>query len=146
MSEERQFTASDLKVLLVDDDDSIHQTIELFLANTEYRLISARSVKEAMAFVASINPDIVITDAMMPGESGFCLIEKLKSEPETANIPIILGTILQESNGGVMDASHKADISINKPFYRRDIIGSLEKAKKMIDSSQAVAGVTIKFS
>ena len=145
MSEERQFSASDLKVLLVDDDDSIHQTLELFLANTEYRLISARSVQEALALVASMNPDIIITDAMMPGESGFCLIEKLKSKPETANIPVILGTILDEWNGGAMDASRKADISINKPFYLNDIISSLEKAKKMIDSIHAVDVVTIKF-
>jgi two-component system sensor histidine kinase/response regulator len=145
MSEERQFTARDLRVLLVDDDESVHQTIELFLANTEYRLISARSVKEALALVASMSPDIVITDAMMPGESGFCLIERLKSEPETAKIPVILGTILQEWNGAVMDSSRKADISINKPFYLRDIIASLEKAKTMISSIQAVEGVTIKF-
>jgi DNA-binding response OmpR family regulator len=146
MSEERQFTAHDLKVLLVDDDDSIHQTIELFLANTEYRLISARSVREALALVVSMNPDIVITDAMMPGESGFCLIERLKSEAETANIPVILGTILEEWNGGVMDSTRKADISINKPFYLGDIMASLEKAKGMIDAIQAVEGVTIKFS
>jgi DNA-binding response OmpR family regulator len=146
MSETRQFTASPLRVLLVDDDESIHQTLELFLANTEYSLISARNVKEAMALVASLKPDIVITDAMMPGESGFCLIENLKSRPATANVPVILGTILEEVNGGVMDASHKADISITKPFYRRDIIPSLERAKQMIDSTHAIDGVTIRFS
>jgi DNA-binding response OmpR family regulator len=146
MSETRQFTASPLRVLLVDDDESIHQTLELFLANTEYSLISARNVKEALALVASLKPDIVITDAMMPGESGFCLIENLKSRPATANVPVILGTILEEVNGGVMDASHKADISITKPFYRRDIISSLERAKQMIDSTHAIDGVTIRFS
>ena len=145
MSEERQFSPNDLKVLFVDDDDSMHQTLELFLANTEYRLISARSVKEALLLVASMNPDIIITDAMMPGESGFCLIEQLKSQPETVDIPIILWTILQEWDGGVMDSSRLADICINKPSYHRDIIASLEKAKTMIDAIHAVDGVTIKF-
>ena len=146
MSERRQFNASNLKVLLVDDDESIHQTLDLFLANTEYSLISARSVREAMVLVGSMNPDIVITDAIMPGESGFCLIEELKSDPDTANIPVILATILEEWNGGVMDATRKADIAINKPFYLADIIASLEKAKGMIDAIQAVEGVTLKFS
>ena len=145
MSEERQLTLNYLKVLLVDDDESVHQTIGLFLANTEYMLISARSVREALALVASMNPDIVITDAMMPGESGFCLIEKLKSEPATANIPVILGTVLQEWNGGVMDASRKADICINKPYYLKDIIPILKRAKGMIDSIKAVEGVRITF-
>jgi DNA-binding response OmpR family regulator len=146
MSETYRFTQGNLKVLLVDDDESIHETLELFLADTEYSLISATSVKQALALVASMNPDIVITDAMMPGESGFCLIEQLKSQPDTANVPIILWTILQEWNGGVMDASRKADICINKPFYRGDIIACLGKAKEMIDALQAVEGVTIKFS
>ena len=145
MSEERQLNSNYLKVLLVDDDESVHRTIELFLANTEYLLTSARSVKEALALVASMHPDIVITDAMMPGESGFCLIEKLKSKPETANVPVILGTILQEWNGGVMDASRKADICINKPYYLKNIMPILEKAKGMIDSIKAVEGVTITF-
>jgi DNA-binding response OmpR family regulator len=145
MSEERQFNARDLRVLLVDDDDSIHETIDLFLANTEYKLISARSVKEAMALVGSSKPDIVITDAMMPGESGFCLIEKLKSSPATANVPVILGTILEEWNGGAMDASRKADISLSKPFYREEIIGCLEQARTMIDSAHAFEGLTISF-
>jgi DNA-binding response OmpR family regulator len=146
MSETHRFTPGNLKALLVDDDESIHETLELFLADTEYSLISATSAKQALALVASMNPDIVITDAMMPGESGYCLIEQLKSQPDTANIPIILWTILQEWNGGVMDASRKADICINKPFYRSDIIASLGKAKEMIDALQAVEGVTIKFS
>ena len=146
MSDERQYSPNDLKVLLVDDDDSMHETLELFLANTEYRLISARSVKEALLLVASMYPDIIITDAMMPGESGFCLIEQLKSQPETVDIPIILWTILQEWDGGVMDSSRMADICINKPFYHSDIIASLEKARKMIDAIHTVQGVTIKFS
>jgi CheY-like chemotaxis protein len=146
MSETPEFTTRDLTVLLVDDDESIHEIIGLLLADTQYSLTSARSVKEAMALVELTMPDIVITDAMMPGESGFCLIEKLKSVPETANVPVILWTILEEWSGGAMDASRKADICITKPFYRSDIIASLDRAKEMIDSLHAIEGVTIKFS
>jgi len=140
-----QFSTANLKVLLVDDDDSIHEIIELFLANTEYKLISARSVPEAMALVGSSRPDIVITDAMMPGESGFCLIEKLKSSPVTAKVPVILGTILEEMNGGAMDASRKADFSLSKPFYRDEIIDCLEKARTMIGSVHVLEELTITF-
>jgi DNA-binding response OmpR family regulator len=145
MSETSQFTASTLKVLLVDDDEFIHETLKLFLADTQYSVISAMSVKEAMALMETLIPDIVITDAMMPGESGFCLIEKLKSRPDTANVPVILWTILEEMNGGIIDCSHKADISIYKPFYSSDIVSSLERAKQMIFSNNARDEVTIQF-
>jgi two-component system alkaline phosphatase synthesis response regulator PhoP len=135
-----------LKVLLVDDDKFIHETLEIFLRNTEYSVAYTTNVKDALRSIESSRPDIIITDAMMPGESGFCLIERLKSAPETSNIPIILWTILEETNGGVMDASRKADISINKPFYRSDIMGSLEKARRMIESNEDFAGLTIRIS
>jgi response regulator RpfG family c-di-GMP phosphodiesterase len=144
--EEPQAHARRLKVLLVDDDKFIHEALDLFLRNTEYTMAYATSVKDAIRIIESAKPDIIITDAMMPGESGFCLIERLKSAPETSSIPIILWTILEETNGGVMDASRKADISINKPFYRSDIIGSLEKARRMIESNESFDGLTVRIN
>lgn len=144
--EESQTRASRLSVLLVDDDKFIHETLEIYLRNTEYSVTYATNVKDAIRIIESAKPDIIITDAMMPGESGFCLIERLKSAPETSNIPVILWTILEELSGGVMDASRKADIFINKPFYRSDILGSLEKARGMIESKENFDGLTIRFN
>src|SRR5262249_32277518 len=94
-----------IKVLLVDDDEFIHQMVALFIGETRYSLISVRNVKAAMAAIHSKVPDIVITDAMMPGESGFSLIQKLKSDARTASIPIILWTILEDPTGAPMDAT-----------------------------------------
>jgi DNA-binding response OmpR family regulator len=144
--EEPQIRTRKLKVLLVDDDRFIHETLEIYLRNTEYTVTYATNVRDAMKLIEYAKPDIIITDAMMPGESGFCLIERLKSTPETSSIPIILWTILEETNGGVMDATRKADISINKPFYRSDIMGSLEKAKGMIESNESFAGITVRIN
>ena len=77
---------------------------------------------EPLRMIYSFAPDIVITDAMMPGLSGFDLIREVKSKPETARIPVILLTSLEAPNGGVMDASGKADISLSKPFTSADIL------------------------
>jgi response regulator RpfG family c-di-GMP phosphodiesterase len=119
-------------VLLVDDDEFMHEMMRLLLGKTEYSLVSATSARDAIKIINSDPPDILITDAMMPGESGFSLIEKVKSLPVSADIPIILWTILEQADGSVMDASGKADILINKPFYRCDMMECLEKAKQMI--------------
>ena len=120
------------RVLLVDDDKLIHEMMGLVLGETEYSLSSAANAHEAIEMIERDPPDILITDAMMPGESGFSLIEKIKARPGGASMPIILWTIMERPDGSVMDASGKADILVNKPFYLCDIMKSLEEAKQMI--------------
>ena len=67
------------RVLLVDDDQHIHEMMELLIRQTEYSLSSATNAHDAIEMIDRDPPDILITDAMMPGESGFNLIEKIKS-------------------------------------------------------------------
>jgi CheY-like chemotaxis protein len=119
------------RVLLVDDEEFNHEILELSLNKTDFSLISATSVAEAMKIVETAPPDILITDAMMPGESGFSLIEKIRSQPQTADLPIILWTVLELPDGSVMDASRKADFTVSKPFYHSTILEALDKARDM---------------
>src|SRR5579872_4732800 len=99
-----------LNVLLVDDDDFIHDALDAVIDKHRFSLSSAKCVNDAIAIVDKRSPDIIITDGMMPGESGFSFIEKLKSNPTTARTPVILWTILEDMGGDVMDGSGKADI------------------------------------
>lgn len=121
-----------LKLLLVDDDRLTHEIMGLFLRNTEFDLVSAFTADEGLRIIVSNPPDIVITDAMMPGESGFSLIDKIKAHPASARIPILLWTMLTQPDGSVMDASGKADIVIGKPLYRSNMLENLNKAKRLI--------------
>jgi len=134
---------SQVKVLLVDDDEGMHEMMRLFLGKTEFALVSATNAPDALEMINNDPPDILVTDAMMPGESGFSLIEKIKACACTAEIPVILWTILENPNGSVLDASGKADILVNKPFYRSGILGSLEKAKRMIRPRTTANDLTI---
>jgi two-component system alkaline phosphatase synthesis response regulator PhoP len=134
-----------VSVLLVDDDEFMHEMMRLFLANTQYSLVSAMNVQDAIKIIGSDPPDILITDAMMPGESGFSLIEKMKTRPGCADIPVILWTIMEQADGSVMDASGKADILINKPFYRCDMMAGLEKARRMIKPQSITSEVNLRI-
>ena len=130
-----QTNETPLKVLLVDDEETMHEMMHLALSSTEYSLVSASNVDEAMKEIASANPpDIVITDAMMPGDSGFSLIKSMKSNPTTSDIPVILWTILEDANGAVMDSSGKADLTMTKPFNLPNLMESLAKARHLIKS------------
>jgi CheY-like chemotaxis protein len=134
-----------VKILLVDDDEFIHEMMKLFLAKTQYSLTSALNVQDAIKLIESQPPDILITDAMMPGESGYSLIDWMKARPDCADIPVILWTIMERPDGSVMDATGKADISINKPFYRCDMMEGLERARHLIETRSAVHEVTFQI-
>jgi two-component system cell cycle response regulator len=121
-------------VLLVDDEKFNHDILELFLAKTNYVFQSAKNVRDAIEIISDAQTDIVITDAMMPNESGFSLIEKLKANPQTAAIPVILWTILEQPDGSVMDATKKADFTVCKPFYHSEILETLEKARQLAET------------
>ncbi|HYP26444.1 MAG TPA: response regulator [Blastocatellia bacterium] len=127
-----------VRVLLVEDEDFSHEIVKLYLSNTKYQLISAKSVSEAKNIITSQLPDIVITDAMMPGESGFSLISWMKKNPRTRGIPIILWTMMVEAGGQVMDASNSADILMSKPFCHSNILETLEHAEGLIKRQRSL--------
>ena len=126
------------QILLVDDDAFVHEMLELLIDQEAYAIRSATNVKGALILISNEAPDIIITDAMMPGESGFRLIEQVKADARTENTPIILLTILQQPDGSVMDASGKADFSVTKPLYLSDITDALERAKRLMEYRKVI--------
>lgn len=128
-----EHSVKQIRVLLVEDEDFSHEIVKLYLGNTKYQLISAKSVDEAKKIITSQLPDIVITDAIMPGESGFSLISWMKKNTRTRGIPIILWTMMIEAGGQVMDASNSADILMSKPFCHSNILETLEEAEGLIN-------------
>ena len=133
-------------VLVVDDENTVHAMVSHALSRAfpggQYSVISAMNGAEGIRMIASALPDIVITDAMMPGLSGFDLIREIKSRPQTADIPIILVTSLESENGAVMDASGKADFCISKPFNLDEVAESVERAERLIQHRQTVKRIT----
>jgi two-component system, sensor histidine kinase and response regulator len=121
-----------LRILLVDDDEFVHDMVASLIDDGNYSLISATNVADAIKLIADQLPDIIITDAIMPGESGFSFINRIKSDPRTQDIPIILLTILEDPNGSVMDASGQADFRVSKPLYLSDFNSTLDNARRLV--------------
>lgn len=129
-----------IRVLLVDDEETMHEMMGFALQDTDYSLVSVTNVDEAMKLISSsYPPDIVITDAMMPGDSGFSLITSIKSDRTTSNIPVILWTVLEQLNGAVMDSSGKADLTMSKPFDLTEILDTLTRARQLIKPDVKIA-------
>ncbi len=99
------------KALVVDDSMLIRHTVCRFLENRGFEVQSASNGLEALEVLASLRPDIIITDMQMPRMSGGELITALKAKPETAVIPIV---ILAGRQSGFDYTETRADYAIFK--------------------------------
>jgi two-component system alkaline phosphatase synthesis response regulator PhoP len=111
------------RVLIVDDNV---QNRELLVAYVEeipnVRTIGAANGLEALAKVADDPPDLVLLDVMMPKMSGFEVCRRLKSDPETRGIPVIMVTALDEMGDHERAVDSGTDEFLTKPVNRAELV------------------------
>ncbi len=119
-------TNSELKTLLViDDNPDILEFINLNL-NEKYNLINATNGTEGFEMANRHQPQLIISDVMMPGIDGFELCKKLKSNKKTSYIPIILLTAKGMNSQKIEGMDSGADMYITKPFETEYLISCVE--------------------
>ncbi|WP_321431305.1 methanogen output domain 1-containing protein [uncultured Methanolobus sp.] len=116
-------------------DDEI-MNIELLRAYLEddYSIASATNGKDALELVPVEKPDVILLDVMMPDLNGYEVCEKLKSDPETRFIPVIMVTALSGRDDWISGIEAGADEFLTKPVNKMELltrIASLLKLKKM---------------
>jgi CheY-like chemotaxis protein len=112
--------------LVVDDSMLIRYTVSRFLEERGFTVESATNGTEALQCLGRMQPDLIVTDMLMPKMSGSELISALKSKSETANIPVI---IVAGRGGGATEPEKRADFTIYKDI---DIESQLEKALEAV--------------
>ena len=86
------------KIMLVEDDKSLREIYSIRLVAEGYNIVSAGDGEEGLAMAVNEKPDLIIADVMMPKISGFDMLDILRSEPETANIKVIMMTALSSED------------------------------------------------
>lgn len=111
------------KVLIVDDNV---QNRELLVAYVEeipnVRTIEAANGIEALAKVVEVRPDLVLLDIMMPKMSGFEVCRRLKSDPTTRGIPVLMVTALDEMGDHERAVDSGTDEFLTKPVERAELV------------------------
>ena len=107
--------SSPATLLIVDDEPQVRKLLETLLQHEGYQTRSASSGEEALTLVAQQPPDLILLDVMMPGMDGFEVANRLKSNPATSNIPIIMLSALNEPGARVSGLHTGAEEFINKP-------------------------------
>ncbi len=113
-------------VLIIEDDIEIIQFIGK-LIELKYHVLYAFNGKDGLRRILEYEPDIVISDVMMPEMSGFEVCERLKTDPRLSHIPIILLTALSHVDDKIKGFHYGADDYITKPFDERHLLIRLEK-------------------
>jgi len=109
------------KILVVDDEQDLCEILQFNLETEGFDTTTANSAEEAMQKDIA-QYDLLLLDVMMEGMSGFTLAKQLKSDPETAAIPIIFLTARDTENDTITGLSLGADDYISKPFSVRELI------------------------
>lgn len=104
------------RILLVDDDDVLLGVLATVLDLEEYEVDTASDGDQALANVADAEPDLVVCDVSMPGTDGLEVCRRLKADPDTADLPVVLLT----ARGGTQDreagVAAGCDAYLTKPF------------------------------
>ena len=119
------------RILIADDNPTNVELMEVYLSDLDCELAVAVDGNDTLAKVASFKPDVILLDVMMPKLSGFEVCQKLKSDPATRNIMILMVTALNEL--GDIERAVKAgtDDFLSKPVNKIELTKRVENMLKL---------------
>ncbi|MEN6561212.1 MAG: response regulator transcription factor [Acidobacteriota bacterium] len=117
------------KVLIIDDDPTTRNLIAHFLQKEDFVVIKAADGGDGLARARSGRPDLLVVDAAAPGLTGFELLARLKQDPETRRLPVLILSSLDDEEAIVRSLDAGADYII-KPFSPRILVAKIKMILK----------------
>lgn len=115
-------------VLVVDDNQELFALFQRYLAGQPYQLVHAASVPQALALAQSLRPDMITLDLMLPEQDGWELLQALRTQPDVAQIPVIVCSVLYDPD---LALTLGAQLYLKKPVGAADLLQALETAKAL---------------
>src|ERR1700761_1430107 len=109
-------------VLIVDDNAQNVELLQAFLESLPVKIVTASDGVEALQKVAEHNPDLILLDIMMPRMSGFQVCKKLKGDPKTRDVQILMVTALNELGDIERATECGTDDFVSKPVNRFELL------------------------
>jgi twitching motility two-component system response regulator PilG len=119
--------SASLKVMVIDDSNTIRRSAEIFLLQAGYQVILAEDGFDALAKIADHEPDIVFVDIMMPRLDGYLTCALIKKHQRFKSIPVVM----LSSKDGLFDRARGrmvgSDQYLTKPFTKDSLIGAVNE-------------------
>jgi len=118
---------SDRRVLYVEDNEYNRKIVRQLLSRTSYRLLEAMDGEEGVTMAQRELPDLILMDVQLPKLSGLDATRRLRADPRTAHIPLVVVTSFALSGDGqrAMDAGASAYLA--KPYSPRDLLALIRQ-------------------
>ena len=115
------------KILAVDDERHIVRLVQVNLEKHGYEVVTAYDGKEALAKVESEKPDLVVLDVMMPFMDGIEVLQTLRKNPATRDLPVIMLTAKAQDADVFRGWSSGADCYLTKPFNPMELLSFVKR-------------------
>nr|WP_211178398.1 response regulator [Brasilonema octagenarum] len=112
--------------MIVEDSLSELELMSHYLVESGYNVIQATGAKEALEKAQSQNPDVIVTDVVMPGMSGFELCRSLKRNPVTQKVPIVICSSKNQEIDRLWAMRQGADAYVTKPYTREQLLRAIK--------------------
>lgn len=115
-----KYHKTNYKIVIVDDDDEIRQFLEAELG-LQHKIYACRNGKEGLEVILKQQPDIIISDVVMPEMDGISLLKAVRANPNVSHIPFILLTSKAEYKDRIEGLNKGADVYLGKPFIIEEL-------------------------
>lgn len=131
-----------LPVMIIEDEDYEQLLYERYLADSEFKAVPARSLREANALWGQVKPAAVLLDILLKGEDSWRWLSDLKQDDERRHVPVIIASSVEDERKGL---ALGADAYYHKPLLKTDLLSSLRQLLnlKQDDSLEAFASAKI---
>jgi two-component system phosphate regulon response regulator PhoB len=110
------------RILVVDDEPDIVALVVYHLAKSGYKVSSASTGTDALAMARRDRPSLIVLDLMLPGMSGFDVLAKLREDPNTASVAVLMLTARKEEPDRIRGLELGADDYLTKPFSPQELV------------------------
>ena len=132
-------------IYYVEDDTSIRELVLYALKTAEFQVMGFENAASFYKRMKEQQPDLILLDIMLPDEDGVSILKKLKSRPDTENIPVIMMTAKSSEYDKVLGLDSGADDYITKTFGVMELISRVKAVIRRSDRSKGSAGEVLKI-
>ena len=132
-------------IYYVEDDTSIRELVLYALKTAEFQVMGFENAASFYKRMKEQQPDLILLDIMLPDKDGVSILKKLKSRPDTENIPVIMMTAKSSEYDKVLGLDSGADDYITKPFGVMELISRVKAVIRRSDRSKGSAGEVLKI-
>ncbi|MCK5876140.1 MAG: EAL domain-containing protein [Candidatus Marithrix sp.] len=138
-------TSEQSTILIVDDELVSRYTVEVLLSTEGYKLEFAKNGEEGLKKAIELSPDLMLLDVMMPGMDGFEVCQHLRSNPQLAELPVVMVTALDDRESRLRGIESGADDFMSKPYDRAELrarirtITRLNRYRRLVETEEKLS-------